>query len=71
MLVRDVREVCRSAGDAGVVLAEFVRSGMMICIGREREGVVGGVRTTERFAPGLLKADDGIGGTGGMDTVSC
>ena len=71
-LLREVREVCRSAcvGQPLWVLA-LVRSGMMICIGREREGVAGGVRTTERFAPGLLKADEGMGGTGGIDTVSC
>ena len=74
------REWCgRSAGDGRPLplgvnafeLSKEERSGMMICIGREREGVAGGVRTTDRFAPGLLKADEGMGGTGGIDTVSC
>ena len=37
--------------------------------GRER-GVGGGVRRTGRFAPGLSNAEEGIGGTGGTETVS-
>lgn len=74
VLVRELREVCRSAGEGHppeMALDEAVRSGMRICIGRDRMGVAGGVRTTERLAPGLLKADEGIGGTGGMESVIC
>ena len=72
MLVREVRGVCRSAG-AGEPpkVGGLVRSGMMICIGRARPGVAGGVRSVERFAPGLSKAEEGIGGTGGIETESC
>ena len=72
VLVREVRGVCRSAG-AGEPpkVGGLVRSGMMICIGRARPGVAGGVRSVERFAPGLSKAEEGIGGTGGIETESC
>ena len=41
----------------------------MTMSGRER-GVGGGVRRTGRFAPGLSNAEEGIGGTGGTETVS-
>lgn len=37
----------------------------MICVVRARDGVAGGVRSTGRLAPGVSKAEEGIGGTGG------
>ena len=43
----------------------------MICAGRVWRGVGGGVRRTGRFALAFSKMDDGIGGTGGIDTVNC
>lgn len=59
--------IVRESADGGLALGMLVRSGMMICVERApREGgVEGGERSTGRFAPGVSKAEEGIGGTGG------